>query len=126
MADQQIPNLTDEEVMKAYMEDPKNKELHIQMAHTLQQTFRGKWFRVKDINQKTRVKSSQEAARMIVGLQLFGLCTSREEKGIAQFKITLTVNEKLKVLYNHREKHTKQIELIDAEIEKLKAEQPAE
>lgn len=122
MADQEIPNLTDEEVMKAYLQDPKNKELHIQMAHTLQETFRGKWFRVKDINTKTGVKNSNEAARMIVGLQLFGLCTSREIKNVAQFKITLTLEEKLKVLEGHKQNHIKQIELIDQEIEKLKSE----
>lgn len=122
MADQEIPNLTDEEVMKAYISNPKNKEMHIAMAYTLKEVFRDKWFRVKEINRKTGVKNSQEAARMMVGLQLFGLCTAREEKGEVQFKITITPEEKLKVLEGHKQNHIKQIELLDQEIEKLKSE----
>ena len=122
MADQEIPNLTDEEVVKAYISNPKNREMHIAMAYTLKEAFKDKWFRIKDINLKTGVKSSNEAARMIVGLQLFGLCTSREYKGVAQFKITLTIEEKLKVLEGYKQNHIKQIELLDQEIEKLRSE----
>lgn len=122
MADQEIPNLTDEEVVKAYISNPENKEKHIAMAYVLKEAFKDKWFRVKDINQKTAVKNSNEAARMIVGLQLFGLCTSREYKDVAQFKITLTIEEKLKVLEGYKQNHIKQIELLDQEIEKLKSE----
>ena len=122
MADQEILNLTDEEVVKAYISNPKNKEMHVAMAYTLKEIFKDKWFRVKEINQKTGVKSSREAARMMVGLQLFGLCTARDYKGIAQFKIILTVEEKLKVLEGHKQNHIKQIELLNQEIEKLKSE----
>ena len=122
MADQEVPNLTDEEVVKAYISNPKNKEMHVAMAYTLKEAFKDKWFRVKEINQKTGVKSSEEAARMMVGLQLFGLCTARDYKGTAQFKITLTLEEKLKVLEGYKQNHIKQIELIEKEIEKIKSE----
>lgn len=122
MIDQQIPNLTDEEVTKAYIADPKNKETHIKIAQLLDNTFKSRWFSIREINTKTAVKNSEEAARMIIGLQLFGLCTSREIRGIAQFKITLTSEQKLRVLEIHKANHIKQIELIDKEIEKLRSE----
>lgn len=122
MADQEIPNLTNEEVVKAYVSNPQNREMHVAMAYTLKSTFKDKWFRVKEINRKTGVKSSQEAARMMIGLQLFGLCTAQEVKGATQFKITITPEEKMKVLEGHKQNHIKQIELIDQEIEKLKLE----
>lgn len=123
MTQQNIPQLTDEEIMQAYISDSNNKELHIKIAHVLGEQFKNKWFSVLDINRKTAIKSSKEATRMTYGLVLFQLAASREERGKTQFRITITPEQKIKVLEERKETHMKQISLIDIEIEKLQTKE---
>lgn len=116
MTEQSISN---EKMLEEYKNDPENIEKHRKIASVLQQVFPGKWFTAADINRKTAIKSKEEASRLILGLTLFQFCQSRVDRGKTQFRIILTVDDRIEVLMSYRTQHAKQIELLDAEIKKL-------
>lgn len=114
--------LSEQDMVKAYVEDPKNKDLHIKIAIFLSKAFKNQWFRVVDINRKTAIKSSEEASRIVTGLLLFNLCFSEERDGVLYYRIVLTKQDRLRVLEEYREKQLKQIKNTEQEIEKIKSE----
>lgn len=116
-----VPKLSDKEVLDNYLNDEQIKTNHRKIAEFLEQRFRGNWFTLDQIVKKTNVKSFPDAQQMMLGLHLFGLSTSKEDKGIVKFKITLSSKERIKVLEEHKQNHLKQIELLEAEIAKLQS-----
>lgn len=115
------PKLTDKEVMDKYLNDETIKANHVKIAEFLEKRFRGNWFTLEQIVKKTNVKSSSEAMQMMLGLHLFGLSTSVDNNGSSKFKITLSSEERIKVLEGHKQNHLDQISLLDAEIAELKS-----
>lgn len=113
--------LSDKEVLDNYLNDEEIKNNHRKIAQFLEERFRGNWFSIEQITKKTNIKSIRDATQMMFGLSLFGLSTSKEQDGLTKFKITLSSQERIKVLQEHRENHVKQIELLDAEIAKLQS-----
>ena len=120
-------NISDEEAIKAYVADPQIKADHLRIAQELQTVFEKRWFTAEMIADKTLMKDLGIIAQMMLGLQLFNLVTATEGginyKHQTKFKITISIEDKLKVLQQHRESHLKQIGLIDQEVEKLLQEQ---
>lgn len=119
--------MTDEEATRAYVADPEVRANHLKMAEQLQSIFGTKWFTIDMINKKTLMKDKPTAMQMMIGLQLFNMVTSAEGginyKHQTKFKITISVEDRLKVLEEHKNNHLKQIGLIEKEIESLKLEQ---
>jgi len=125
----QTIKLSDEEAIKAYVNDPQIKADHLRIAKELEQVFEKRWFTAEMVAKKTLMKDQGMIAQMMLGLQLFNLVTAAEGginyKHQTKFKITISIEDRLKVLDQHKENHLKQIELIDQEKEKLLQEQSA-
>lgn len=117
------PKPTQDEVVKAYVNDPEVKANHVKIATQLREIFKDGWFSTQDITKKTSIKNIAEATQMMIGVQLFQLCTTKtggiKNRHQTMFKITLSAEERLKVLEGHKINHLKQIELINKEMEKL-------
>lgn len=120
-------DLTDEQAVKAYVNDPEIRANHLKMAEQLKSIFDNKWFTVDMIANKTLMKDKKVAAQMMFGLQLFNMVTAAEGgvnyKHQTKFKLTLSIEDRLKVLEQHKNNHLKQIELIDKEIADLTSQQ---
>jgi hypothetical protein len=120
------PKPTQEEVTRAYVNDPEVKANHVKIASQLKEIFKDGWFSVENITKKTSIRTVAEATQMMIGVQLFQLCTTRvggiKNRHQTMFKITLSAEERLKVLEGHKINHLKQIELIDKEMENLTSE----
>lgn len=115
--------MTDEQAMEHYLNDPEAKANHLKMAQQLQQLFAERWFTIDHVVAKSLLKDKKVIIQMMVGLQLFKLCIAKEDvnpKRQTRFKITIDPKDRLKVLEEYRETHVKQIELLDKDIEKLK------
>lgn len=121
--DQPAIQMTDEQAMEHYLNDPEAKANHLKMAQQLQQLFAERWFTINHVVAKSLLKDKKVIIQMMVGLQLFKLCIAKEDinpKRQTRFKITINPKDRLKVLEEYRETHVKQIELLDKDIEKLK------
>lgn len=115
--------MTDEQVMEKYINDPEAKANHLKMAQQLQQLFTERWFTIDHVVSKSLLKDKKVIIQMMVGLQLFKLCIAKEDvnpKRQTRFKITIDPQDRLKVLEEYRENHVKQIELLDKDIDSLK------
>lgn len=118
--------LSDKEAIDAYINDPQIKDDHLKIAQQLETIFGTKWFTVEMIVNKTLMKDKKHVMGMMLGLQLFNMVTATEGginyKHQTKFKLTISIEDKMKVLQQHRQNHLKQIELIDKELEVLSNE----
>lgn len=117
---------TNEEVVKEYFADPYVKQRHIDAANQLYLIFKNQWFTIRKVIENTLMKNDKEVAQLLMGLRMFNLCDA-QDRGIGHkrkthFKITLSQEDRLKVLESQKNKLLKQIELIDVDIEKVKEE----
>lgn len=118
--------LTDRQIVENYVRDPENKKINLKIAETLSKIFKSNWFIAEDIKNKTNLKDEKEIYQILLNLQLFKLCVSKEGgkfyKYKTKFKITIEGEDRLKVLYDYKKNYEMQIELIDKEIEEIKNE----
>ena len=122
----QKPQLSQQQILDLYVNDPVNKENHRKIAQQLNKIFPQRWFTIDMVVAKTRLKEKKAAAEMMLALQLFKLCEAKDGgknyKHQTKFRITLSVEDRLKVLQEYKDNHLKQIELIDQEIQSLTLE----
>ena len=115
--------LSQEEIVKMFVENEENKANHLKIAEQLNKVFPNKWFTINMIANKTLMKDKKQIAEMMLALQLFNMVIAKDGginfKHQTKFKILLTPEDRLKVLEEHKNNHLKQIELIDKEMEKL-------
>lgn len=116
---QETINLSDEQAVKLYTSNEENKKNHLRIAQQLEVIFEQRWFSIDDIIKKTVIKEKKSAIEMMLALQLFTLCITRQggmkSKHETQYKLMISLEEKLKVLEQRKQQHLKQIQLIDDE-----------
>lgn len=117
---------TDKDVVEAFVQDEQYKKNHQAVAQQLHAVYGKKWFTASDLIKKTRIPTIEEAQQLLIGLQLFGLCTAKQGgqlyKNQMKFQLMLTPQDKLKVLEDEKERTEKQLALINQEIEKVESE----
>lgn len=115
--------LSQEEIIKTYVENEENKANHLKIAEQLNKVFPNKWFTIDMIANKTLMKDKKQISEMMLALQLFNMVVAKQGgvnfKHKTKFKILLTAEDRLKVLDEHKNNHLKQIELIEVERQKL-------
>lgn len=122
-SNEQEIRLSDEQVVKAFLNNKEYRENHHKAAQQLSQVFKSNWFTADDLLKKTKIPDLDQALQLLTGLQLFGLCHSKQGgqlyKHKLKFQLLLTPQDKLKVLLEEKEQAEKQLSLINQEIEKV-------
>lgn len=122
MNEQQAPQLTDEEVVKSYLQDEKvSKNLRVWADH-LQQRFHGNWFTKERIVKKTSMKTLGEADQLVTLLILKGHLIQKKFDNEIRYKVTLDPAERVRLLQEHLADAEKTVANIKASIEVLEAQ----
>lgn len=115
--------LSDKQAVELYVNDPQNQKTHLTIAQQLQEIFKGQWFSLEMITKQTQIKDIHAASEMMLALQLFKLCTAQEGgmkfRHKTKFKIVISNEDRLKVLLQEKENLSKQMLLVDKEIESV-------
>lgn len=118
---------SDQEVINEFFQDPIIKERHIDAAKQLYQLFKKDWFTIQKVSQKTLMKDEAQIAQLLMGLRMFHLCDAKDRgvghKRKTYFKITLSKEDRLKVLEDQKQRLLKQIEFVEKDIEKINQEE---
>lgn len=121
-----VLKLSDKQAVELYVSDPDNQKAHLDIAKQLQEVFKGQWFSIEMITKQTRIKDRHAASEMMLALQLFKLCTAQDGgmkfKHQTKFKIIISAEDRLKVLLQEKENLSKQMTLVDSEIDKVQLE----
>ncbi len=108
----------DKKTITAFISDPENKRMAMELAHQIAKEIGYVWFQAKKLKKLFKNDDKQIAAKLTV-LGAFKLCAYRQEKDIQWYKIDIDQRIQRVLVQQEIEFHTAQIEILKEKLTTL-------